>query len=448
MPANSADRGVSWRIIVRFSLDEFQLFGDDRNMQDTLERPTGVDLERLKHDILELGQIGRNPEDRGIYRMAFTEADMAAKKWLQDRLDDFDIENKMDGAGNVIGVVGSDLEEPSVIVGSHTDTVPKAGMLDGALGVLCGLECLRRLKEEGVELKRPVEMISFSDEEGRFGGMLGSEAFCGMISPESLHATDLDGVILRDEMERRGMNPIGALDARRPSSSIEAYYELHIEQGPVLDTAKESVGIVENITGLFKWLVRFLGEANHAGTTPMDMRHDAFGGLAEFANELPRILEENGSEVSRATIGKAQILPGAPNTVPGEVEFSLDVRDTNPEILYELRHALRKALSAIARRRGLMMEFEEQSQIRPVQCSDLLVDRMEAQARKLDLSYRRMPSGAAHDAQIVAQIAPIVMIFVPSRDGQSHTPAEWTDWTDIEAGANLLYQSVREAATT
>ena len=323
-------------------------------MQDTLERPTGVDLERLKHDILELGQIGRNPEDRGIYRMAFTEADMAAKKWLQDRLDDFDIENKMDGAGNVIGVVGSDLEEPSVIVGSHTDTVPKAGMLDGALGVLCGLECLRRLKEEGVELKRPVEMISFSDEEGRFGGMLGSEAFCGMISPESLHATDLDGVILRDEMERRGMNPIGALDARRPSSSIEAYYELHIEQGPVLDTAKESVGIVENITGLFKWLVRFLGEANHAGTTPMDMRHDAFGGLAEFANELPRILEENGSEVSRATIGKAQILPGAPNTVPGEVEFSLDVRDTNPEILYELRHALRKALSAIARRRGLM----------------------------------------------------------------------------------------------
>lgn len=416
-------------------------------MHDTVTKDSGIDLERLKEDILELGEIGRDPEDRGLYRMAFTEADMEAKRWLQQRLDAAGIENTMDGAGNVIGRLGDNLEEPAIVIGSHTDTVPRAGMLDGALGVLCGLECLRRLKEERVELKRPVEMISFSDEEGRFGGMLGSEAFCGLITPESLHSTDLDGVTLRDEMEARGLNPIGALDARRPASSIQAYFELHIEQGPVLDTAGESVGIVENITGLFKWLVRFRGEANHAGTTPMDMRHDAFMGLADFAHEVPRILEENGTEVSRATIGKAQILPGAPNTVPGEVEFSLDVRDTDSTILSELRAAFRKALSAIGRRRGLMVEFEEQSHIRPVRCQPELVDSLVEQAKKLGLSFRVMPSGAAHDAQIVAQIAPVVMVFVPSRDGQSHTPAEWTDWIDIEAGANLLYQAVRKVAT-
>ncbi|MEX2580557.1 MAG: Zn-dependent hydrolase [Verrucomicrobiales bacterium] len=416
-------------------------------MQDTIQKSDGVDLERLKHDILELGQIGQNPEDRGLYRMAFTEADMEAKSWLRKRLDDAGIENRMDGAGNVIGRIGADLEEPAILVGSHTDTVPRAGMLDGALGVLCGLECLRRLKEEDVKLKRPVEVISFSDEEGRFGGMLGSEAFCGLLTPESLHVADLDGVLLRDEMEARGLNPIHALDARRPAASIQAYFELHIEQGPVLSSANESVGIVENITGLFKWLVRFKGEANHAGTTPMDMRHDAFMGLADFAHEVPRILEENGTEVSRATIGTARIQPGAPNTVPGQVEFSLDVRDTDPGILADLKSSFRKVLSAIARRRGLMMEFEEQSEIQPVHCQSELVDLLESQARKLDLSYRRMPSGAAHDAQIVASIASVVMVFVPSRDGQSHTPAEWTDWKDIEAGANLLYHTVREAAT-
>lgn len=416
-------------------------------MPDTITKESGIDLERLKNDILELGEIGRDPEDRGLYRMAFTPADMEAKRWLQQRMDDVGIENRMDGAGNVIGRVGGDLEEPAILIGSHTDTVPRAGMLDGALGVLCGLECLRRLREEEVKLKRPVEMISFSDEEGRFGGMLGSEAFCGLITPESLHATDLDGIALRDEMEARGLNPIGALDARRPAASIHSYFELHIEQGPVLDKANEAVGIVENITGLFKWLIRFKGEANHAGTTPMEMRHDAFMGLADFAHEVPRILEENGTEISRTTIGKAQILPGAPNTVPGEVEFSLDVRDTDASVLEELRSAFRKALSAIGRRRGLMYEFEEQSNIRPVKCQPELVDLLVDHAKKLGLTFRVMPSGAAHDAQIVSNIAPIVMIFVPSRDGQSHTPAEWTDWIDIEAGANLLYQAVKEAAT-
>lgn len=408
-----------------------------------------IDMDRLKSDILSLAEIGRNHEDRGIYRMAFSEADMEGKKWLSSSLDKAGILHRMDGAGNVLGKIGpkeSDSEKASILIGSHTDTVPRAGMLDGALGVLCGLECLRRIKEENITLKRPLELISFADEEGRFGGMFGSQAFCGMITPETLHKTDLDGVTLGAEMQRRGMKPVRALEASRKKGEIKAYLELHIEQGPVLDQSGDSVGIVENITGLFKWLVRFRGEANHAGTTPMEMRHDAFMGLADFAHEVPRLLEENGSALSRATIGMARILPGAPNTVPGEVEFSLDVRDTDPDILQELSSACRKALSAIGRRRDLMMEYEEQSWIQPVPCDTELVDMMEEESRKLKLSWRRMPSGAAHDAQIVASIAPVVMIFVPSRDGQSHTPAEWTDWKHIEAGANLLLRTAIRAA--
>jgi len=407
-----------------------------------------IQFERLKSDILSLGEIGASREDRGIYRMAFTDADMSGKRWLKQRLEEAGAEARLDGAGNVIGRLPGPEDQPAIIMGSHTDTVPRAGRLDGSLGVLCGLECLRALREADYELTRPVELISFSDEEGRFGGMFGSQSVTGMITPETLFAEDLDGVSLRDAMEMQGLEPMAALDARRTPESVAAYLELHIEQGPVLDHSGESVGIVENITGLRKWLVRFRGEANHAGTTPMNMRRDAFMGLADFAHECPRILDENGGEHSRATVGSVQIVPGAANTVPGEVEFSLDVRDTSTELLEELTNAMRKALSAIARRRNLMMEFEIQSEIAPVSCDETLVDLVEAEARSLDLNYRRMPSGAAHDAQIMAAIAPVVMIFVPSKDGMSHSPAEWTDWNDIENGANLLLHSVMRALGT
>lgn len=402
-----------------------------------------INFERLKADVLALGEIGVHSEDRGIYRMAFTDADMAGKRWLKSRIEEAGAEARIDGAGNVIGRLGGvDDEAPAVIMGSHTDTVPRAGMLDGSLGVLCGLECLRTLSEAKVKLKQPVELISFSDEEGRFGGMLGSQSFAGMITPETVFATDLDGVVLRDAMQAQGFEPMAALDARRVPESVAAYFELHIEQGPVLDRKGESVGIVEDITGLVKWLVRFRGEANHAGTTPMEMRRDAFMGLADFAHEFPRILDENGGEHSRATVGSVQIIPGAPNTVPGEVVFSLDVRDTDPGRLVELTDAMRKALSAIARRRGLMMDFDVQSEISPVACDARLIELIETQAKDLGLKYRRMPSGAAHDAQILASIAPVAMIFVPSKEGISHSPAEWTDWADIESGANLLLRSV------
>lgn len=411
------------------------------------KQQTNISIERLKDDLRELSEIGR-AEDGGVYRMAFTKADMEGKDWLEQKMKDAGLTTSRDGACNVSGrIEGEDPDAPVLMIGSHIDTVPCAGILDGTLGVLSGLESLRVLVEQGEKPKCPVELIAFSDEEGRFGGMFGSQACAGLITPETIHqASDLDGLKLADAMTEHGLDPWMALEAQRNSEQIAAYLELHIEQGPVLSEVHEQVGVVETITGLFKWSITLNGEANHAGTTPMQMRRDAFMGVADFAHELPRILDENGSEASRATIGRVELLPGSPNTVPGEAKFSLDVRDTDEEVLRELEKAIRKALSAIARRSELAFTYEEESWIHPVKCHEPVVDRIEAAAKACDVRYRRMSSGAAHDAQIMATICPVGMLFVPSKDGRSHSPAEWTALDDIEAGARVLLRSIQELA--
>ncbi len=417
----------------------------------TIATPIGdlsIHLERLKENMRFLAKYGYQAADHGIYRMAFTDADMKSRHWLQEQMKELGMAVRMDGAGNVIGHWPPDNRESAVIIGSHTDTVPCGGHLDGSLGVLIGLECARVIIESQLRTTHPIEVISFSDEEGRFGGMFGSQALTGQLTPESiLSAVDLNGIQLSEAMKYHGLDPMAALDARREPESVKAYLELHIEQGPVLDRSRKPVGIVDEITGLFRWSARLLGVPNHAGTTPMEMREDAFLGLAEFANELPRVLEENGSERSRATIGNVSLLPGAANTVPGTAEFSLDVRDTNPEKLDELSLAFRKALSAIARRRRLRFEFEEVSRIQPVRCDPEILSCLTGKAESLKIAYETMPSGAAHDAQLIAGMAPVGMVFLPSRDGKSHSPAEWTAWQDIETGANLMLHSVIELMT-
>jgi N-carbamoyl-L-amino-acid hydrolase len=210
----------------------------------------------------------------------------------------------------------------------------------------------------------------------------------------------------------------------------------------VLDRRGATIGLVDGITGLFRWDVKLIGEANHAGTTPMDMRRDAFQGLAELAGEIERVLEEHGSPRSRATIGRVDLSPGAANVVPGEARFSLEVRDTDETTLAELSDAFRRALSAMARRRDLMFEYQLVSEITPVRCSNLVMAAVQRACESLALEPLAMPSGAAHDTQMIAGIAPAGMIFVPSRAGRSHSPAEWTSLADIETGANVLLHTL------
>lgn len=420
----------------------------DGAVKKNLEKQLTVNFDRLRDDIAALSEIGR-AEDGGIYRMAFSDADMQARHWLQERIDTAGLESYIDGAANVFGRLPNTeySDVPSVIMGSHIDTVPGAGHLDGSLGVLVALECLRRIQEEGLQPRYPIEIVSFTDEEGRFGGMLGSQALIGEINPDTiLNTRDLDGVALTDAMAAHGYDAMNALRARRAPQSIHAYLELHIEQGPVLNRLGHQVGIVERITGLTKWAIRLIGAPDHAGTTPMPMRKDAFQGLAEFANELPRILEENGSDESVATIGKVELFPGAANTVPGRVDFSLDVRDVDRDVLVQLSDAIRRALSAIARRRNLMFEFDILSLVEPKPCDPEIVDTISNAAKELQLSAHRMNSGAAHDAQCMAKLTRVGMIFVPSVEGRSHSPAEWTHWEDIDNGANLALVSLMRIA--
>lgn len=410
---------------------------------------TTVNTERLQADLEELADIGKG-DDRGIYRMAFTEADMEGRRWLEKKLRDAGLEASMDGAANVFGRFADRPDEPSVLVGSHLDTVPAGGPLDGALGVLVGLECLRRIKEENLYRDlAPVELVAFSDEEGRFdGGFLGSRAVRGSLIPQIIHdAADFKGVALSEAMSAVGLEPLGALEARRSPSTLKSYLELHIEQGAVLESLGQPVGIVENITGLFRWRVTLIGKADHAGTTPMAMRCDALQGLAEFAGEILRIIEESDGQESVATIGHVRLWPGTANTVPGEVEFSLDVRDVDRHVLDQLADTMRRSLSAIARRRGLMFEFQELGNVEPVACDRGVIEAIGRSVTELDIDAHRMNSGAGHDAQIMAEIVPVGMIFVPSIGGRSHSVAEWTHMEDIIAGANVTLRTLLHLAS-
>jgi N-carbamoyl-L-amino-acid hydrolase len=232
---------------------------------------------------------------------------------------------------------------------------------------------------------------------------------------------------------------------------MHAFVELHIEQGPVLEKSGNTIGIVDSISGVFKWIVRLIGKADHAGTAPMNMRSDAFTGLADFAHEIPRIISEDGTDRSRLTVGKVELRPGNPHTIPGEAIFTIVGRDSNESVMKELAHACRKALSAIARRHNLMFEYEQTSWLSPVECHPRIVELFEKHSKQMGLSYQHMPSGAGHDTQFMTEISQAGMIFVPSVGGVSHAPDEWTHWHDVEAGANLLLNAVLDlagAATT
>lgn len=408
--------------------------------------PLSINAQRLKTRLEELSAIGRK-QDFGIYRMAFSEGDMLGRQWFKQEIKAAGLDLYEDTAANIHARLNWQDDVPTVMTGSHLDTVPGAGHLDGAMGVLVALECLQSMKEQGLATRYPLEAVAFTDEEGRFGGMFGSQAMTGKLTPESIHnAVDLKGMSVTEAMKAQGLNAMDALHARRSPESIHAFVEMHIEQGPVLDQMNYPIGVVEGIVGLFRWDVNLKGVANHAGTTPMHMRNDAFSGLAEFAMQIPRILEEFGSERSVGTIGRVELSPGATNVVPGRANFSLEVRDTDKGILNELHSALRRSLSAIARRRNLMFEFTVVSEIEPVKCDPGIMNIIKSVADELSVKAYQLPSGAAHDTQMLASITRAGMVFVPSKDGRSHSAAEWTDMDDIILGANVMINTIYQLA--
>ena len=405
-----------------------------------------INVERIEQDILAVSRFGLQEADRGVYRQGFSKADMAARKWLGKQFDKLGMAHRMDGAGNVIGRFAP-AAGPAVIVASHLDSVPAGGIFDGVLGVVAGLEIVRTLQGAGIEPEFAIEVIATGEEEGRFGGMLGAQAMTGHLTREWLDtAADEHGFALKDAMAEAGLDAHDALHAYRRPEEIRAFLELHVEQGPVLDTEKTTIGVVEGISGVFKWNCRLLGKADHAGTAPMDMRSDAFMGMADFAHEIMRIIEEEGTDKSRITIGHVALKPGFPHTVPGEVDFTIVGRDLDEDVMSALANACRRVLSSIARKHKLKFEYEEMSWLKPAYCDEGIVSLIEKKAKELGYSSKVMPSGAGHDAQFFCGHTKAGMIFVPSINGVSHAPDEWTHWSDIERGTQLLLECVMELA--
>lgn len=402
-----------------------------------------IDSERLHRNLADLSAIGRL-DTGGLNRQAFSPADQFGRKWLLEKAREANLEISTDPAGNMsIFLMGREPELPRVLTGSHLDTVPNGGPLDGALGVLAGLEVLETIKDSGQQPRRTLELVNFSDEEGRFGGLFGSQAFAGSLDLDKLEsAQDLGGVKLADLLRENGLELQQASTAARDPDQLYAFVELHIEQGPVLEREELTVGVVDGVAGLFKWKVSFHGQPAHSGTTPMTMRRDALCGVAEFIAQTERVLEEIGNASSVCNVGRIEAFPGVANVVPKQVDFTFEVRETDAQTLGDLSFAFRRCMAAITKRRELSFDIEIISEVVPKRFSGWVVNEVEKATKTLGYSYRRMPSGAIHDSQIVGEVVDSSMIFVPSRDGRSHCPEEFTEPDQIEAGANVLLHTL------
>ena len=396
-----------------------------------------VNMERLRSLLEGINAYGRL-ETGGFNRIGFSDADMAVRDWFAAEMLADGLTVTRDGANSVFGRYGA-ADAPSIMAGSHLDTVANGGAFDGALGVAVALECVRAMKDAGIRPAIPIEIVATSEEEGRFGGMLGSQAIAGLVTRDWLdHAADADGVTLKDAMRAGGLDPDAVLASARKPGSVKAFLELHIEQGPVLEREGTAIGLPEGATGIVNLQVRLRGTANHSGTTPMDMRADAFAGLAEIAVAIPQLISESGSDIARITIGKVELAPNHPHTIPGEAVFSVIIRDAAEEVMRGLQAAFGASCARVCEKHGLQLEIEEKSFIAPVAFDPDLVGMLEGEAARMGLQARTMISGAGHDAQTMMALCPSAMIFVPSRNGISHAPEEHTDWHDIEKGATLM----------
>lgn len=391
-----------------------------------------IDRHYLRRLIEELGQIGRSGRPGGgISRLAFSPDDLAGRHWLMNEMRELGMTVVRDAAGNTIGTFrGEDSGAPAIATGSHTDTVPDGGQYDGALGVLAGLACVHALRNEGRRLSCNLEVIDFAAEEATLsGGLFGSRAMAGLLDYDMLEQIGWGGRRISEHLEDAGLVPAEVLEARRTQGSLAAYVELHIEQGEVLEQSGESIGVVEGIVGVRTYAVSIPGRAAHAGTTPMDRRQDA---LVEASHFVLEVRESAVREGVVATVGRLVVHPGGTNVVPSLVELSLDMRSLDDDRLDQIE----ARLAAVCEKMG--GDFNRQTAIEPTPLSRRLIEVVDVACRDRGLRYRRMSSGAGHDAMCMAEITEVAMIFVPSRDGISHAPDEFTELEQCAVGADLL----------
>lgn len=415
-------------------------------MNELSEKLTGlrIDCDRLMRRILELGKLGAL-DGGGVCRLALTDEDRLGRDLVISWMRYLDLDVSIDSIGNILAVGQSTGDGLPVTMGSHIDSVATGGLYDGALGVLAGLEVIETLRQAQVSLASPIAVAAFTNEEGaRFApDMMGSGVHQGALDLDEMLAVEgIDGVTVND-----ALNSIGCAGPKLANSFRAAcFFELHVEQGPVLEEAGLTVGAVTGVQGISWTEYRITGVSNHAGTTPMRLRHDAGYVAATISVKAREIATENGgSQV--ATVGVNELKPNLVNVIANEALVTVDLRNTDEKALQDSEALMTEFANDIAAREGVQIETRKLARFAPVLFDPQMIDLVESTAKKLGHSVLRLPSGAGHDAQMFAPNCPTAMIFVPSKDGISHNIHEHTDPAHIEAGANVLLQAVLARAS-
>ena len=396
-----------------------------------------IDEKRFLEDLHHLRSFGASGIGKGVIRPAYSDADVAARRWLTSQMRGAGLRVEMDAMGNLFGLA----DGPSLLLGSHSDSQPEGGWLDGALGVISALEIARASKETGGP---PISVVSFQDEEGRFGVTTGSAVWSGQLAlSDADQLTDHAGVALRDARRVMGDMVTGPVDP----SQFTGFIEMHIEQGPTLDTTGEKIGVVSDIVGIRDTRITFDGQQNHAGTTPMHLRKDAFQALSAFNTELGERFRNVVTPQTVWTIGHVSLHPNASSIVPGRAVFSMQWRDANTDRLARMENVIRDTATEVAQSRGLSVAFGQMLGLDPVAMDGTLQSALsEAAEVHAPGKWRAMPSGALHDATNVARLMPVAMLFVPSIDGISHAFEEDTAEADLVLGLRVLAGAAHSVA--
>jgi N-carbamoyl-L-amino-acid hydrolase len=395
---------------------------------------------RLIEHLKALSEFGKNPQG-GVSRVAYSDADRQGREYVMSLMRTARLDVSVDAAGNLVGrraAANNDDRLLPILFGSHIDSVPEGGNYDGDVGSLGAIEVAQTLAENNVMLRHPIEVIILQNEEG---GLIGSEAVIGALTEKELDLVNKSGKTVREGIRFIGGDVSKLATVKREKGSIAAYLELHIEQGGTLESEKIDIGVVEGIVGINWWDVTIEGFANHAGTTAMNNRQDALLAAAKFIEAVNRVVTSvPGRQVG--TVGRIQALPGAPNVIPGKVVCSLELRDLDAAKIQMLYQKIRAEADQIAKSNRVTFAFKELNANIPAPTDPRLRSIIDNSAKELGLTTKLMPSGAGHDAQDMAHIGPVGMIFIPSIGGISHSPKEFSRPRDIENGANVLLEAL------
>ncbi|GAB4033820.1 M20 family metallo-hydrolase [Spirosoma gilvum] len=398
-----------------------------------------INPQRIESRIAELAKFGRDSLGRG-YRVAYTKGDVEGRNWFIGLMKKAGLEPTIDAAGNIIGKrKGKNAALKPLAFGSHIDMVPDGGNYDGCLGSIGALEVIEILNEQHLVTEHPLEVIIFANEEG---GTIGSMAMAGHLTAKGLQAVTQSGLTVANGIKAIGGNPENLQQVVRKKGDLSAFLELHIEQGGILEKENLQIGVVEGIVGIEHWEVTVEGFANHAGTTPMNMRKDALLAASKFIIAVNEVVTSyEGRQVG--TVGKIAALPGAYNVIPGKVILGLELRDLDYDKIWKLFKDIEKKASDISAATGTKITFTHQpNPAKPALTEKAIQDKIVTSAKALGLTYKYLPSGAGHDSQEIALIAPVGMIFVPSVNGISHSPKEFTKAVDMTNGVNVLLQTI------